>query len=55
MKAPNKLNLSRNKREGYYAGYYPWHTVFERAAGHRRWDAWAMSEFYPRIYGTLWF
>ena len=43
--------LSRNKREGYYAGYYPIHPFFEGKAGHKRWPWFAMSEFYPRIWG----
>lgn len=49
----NKLILSRNKREGYYAGYYPYHIIFGEG-GHRRWPRWAMSELYPRIRGVTW-
>ena len=48
-----KVSVSRNEREGYYAGYYPAHIHFGKA-GHRRWDAWAMMEFYPRINGVCW-
>ena len=48
-----KISISRNRREGYYAGYCPAHIHFGRG-GHRRWDAWAMSEFYPRIDGVYW-
>lgn len=47
-----KITISRNKREGYYAGYYPWHPHFGKA-GHRRWSRFAMYEFYPRIFGVL--
>lgn len=43
--------LSRNKREGYYAGYYPRHPHFGKG-WHRRWTAFEMSEFYPRIDGV---
>ena len=48
-----KVTLSRNKREGYYAGYYPL-SFMNNKAGHRRWDWFSMSEFYPRIWGTKW-
>jgi len=51
--AQNKLQQSRNKREGFYAGYYPWHIHFGKG-GHKRWDSWAMGEFYPRIQGVTW-
>lgn len=44
--------MSRNKREGYYAGYYPKHSISGKA-GHRRWPEEAMIEFYPRIYGVV--
>lgn len=48
-----KVTISRNKREGRYAGYYPCRWPFNYF-GHKRWDEWAMAEFYPRIYGTKW-
>lgn len=54
---------SRNKREGYYAGKYRDEIVVVEGDDaknifgkprHHRWDAWAMSEFYPPIRGSIW-
>ena len=45
--------ISRNKREGYYAGYYRPSDSREKRR-HRRWDAWSMSEFYPPRFGCIW-
>lgn len=43
----SRVLVSRNRREGYYAGYYgQWHHI---PAGHRRWDSEAMAEFYPKV------
>lgn len=55
-----KITISRNTREGYYAGFYPAgiidHPVYY--AGHKRWPKWAMSEQHckcnPRIHGVTW-
>lgn len=47
-----KVSISRNKREGYYAGYYPTCSIFGKG-GHKRWDAFSMGESYPRIYGQI--
>jgi hypothetical protein len=44
-------SVSRNKREGYYAGHYPSHMHFGKG-GHKRWDWFSMNEFYPRIWGV---
>lgn len=43
-----KIIASRNKREGYYAGYYASRIHFVNG-GHKRWDAWCMCEFYPKV------
>lgn len=43
-----KIIASRNKREGYYAGYYASRVHFVNG-GHKRWDAWCMCEFYPKV------
>lgn len=48
-----KITISRNKREGRYAGYYPYRWPYNYY-GHKRWDAWAMAEFYPRIQSVYW-
>ncbi len=45
------MNKSRNQREGYYAGHYPHHAIFGKG-GHKRWSAWAMCEFYPKVNRT---
>ena len=51
-----KVVQSRNKREGYYAGYYRPCDDFEhkQKRRHRRWSKFAMSEFYPPIHGSVW-
>ena len=48
-----KVSISRNKREGYYAGYYRPCYDFQKKTKrrHRRWSWWAMNEFYPPIWG----
>jgi hypothetical protein len=43
-----KAIASRNKREGYYAGYYPDTKGNINKSGHRRWPDFEMREFYPR-------
>lgn len=50
-----KVIQSRNKREGYYAGYYRPHTDFARKEKrrHHRWDWFSMHEFYPPIHGKM--
>ncbi len=51
-----KVSISRNKREGYYAGHYRPCDDFARKTKPRahRWSAWAMSEFYPPVWGSVW-
>jgi hypothetical protein len=47
---------SRNKREGYYAGYFRphWDCARKEKRRHHRWDAFSMAEFYPPLYGRPW-
>ena len=51
-----KVSISRNKREGYYAGYYRPCYDFDKKTKrrHRRWSWFAMNEFYPPIWGSVW-
>lgn len=51
-----KVSISRNKREGYYAGYYRPISDFMKKTKrrHRRWSWFAMNEFYPPIWGSVW-
>lgn len=50
-----KVSISRNKREGYYAGYYRSCADFERKTKrrHRRWSRFAMYEFYLQFGGLF--
>lgn len=44
--------VSRNKREGYYAGHYRAQSFdYKMHVKAWRWSAWAMSEFYPPVHG----
>ena len=49
------MSTSRNKREGYYAGYYRTNDDFEKKTKRRhwRWTRWEMNEFYPPIHGDV--
>ena len=51
-----KVSISRNKREGYYAGYYRPCYDFDKKTKrrHRRWSWFAMNEFYPPVWGSVW-
>jgi hypothetical protein len=51
----NKLNASRNKREGYYAGKCRpnWDWDKRIKPKHMRWSWFAMTELYPPIWGSV--
>jgi hypothetical protein len=54
--AMNKLNTSRNKREGYYAGKCRPNQPWERRKPYKymRWTWFDMNEHYPPIWGSVW-
>ena len=51
-----KVSISRNKREGYYAGHYRPYDDFARKTKPKawRWSWFAMREFYPPVWGCPW-
>ena len=51
-----KASISRNKREGYYAGHYRPNDDFARKTKPKawRWSWFAMGEFYPPVHGSVW-
>ena len=50
-----KVSISRNKREGYYAGHYRPNDDFAHKTKPKawRWGWFAMHEFYPPLYGEM--
>ena len=49
-----RLLVSRNQREGHYAGYYPSETGSNKGR-HKRWTYFSATEFYPRISGSIYY
>lgn len=50
-----KVSISRNKREGYYAGHYRPNDDFAQKTKPKawRWSWFAMHEFYPPVWGNV--